>query len=109
MATSGGTYSGSAEQRATRSVAEYEHELSGWVMFAGMMLAIVGIVNVVYGIAAISNANFYAADTHFVISNLNTWGWVMLILGVVQVAAACSLFLDGAWASRPRGSTRSPR
>jgi hypothetical protein len=64
----------------------------GWLTFAGVMLMIVGIMNFIGGIAAIDNANFYVADAQFVFSDLNTWGWVILITGVVQVLAALGIW-----------------
>ena len=65
---------------------------SGWVTFAGIMLLIVGVLNVIYGIAAIGDSKFFVHDTKYILSNLNTWGWVTLILGVLQVIAAFSLW-----------------
>jgi hypothetical protein len=80
---------------ATGSVSDaYEEEGgAGWVVFAGVMLMIVGAMNVIYGIAAIDNANFYVQDVNYVISDLNTWGWVLLIVGAIQ----CLIAL-GVWA-----------
>jgi hypothetical protein len=49
-------------------------------------------LNVIYGIAAISNAHFYAANTTYVFSGLHTWGWVTVILGIIGVIAGFSLF-----------------
>jgi hypothetical protein len=68
---------------------------SGWVTFAGVLLLIAGLLNVIYGIAAIDDANFFVENERFIFSNLNTWGWVTLILGVLQVFAALSLFGGG--------------
>jgi hypothetical protein len=67
----------------------------GWVVFAGVMLLIVGVMNIIYGIAAIDNANFYVQDTKFVISDLNTWGWILVVAGVVQFIAAFSIWRGG--------------
>jgi hypothetical protein len=90
--------------RSTRSTAPAqtalpgEHEEgSGWVSFAGVMIAIVGIMNVIYGIAAIDSANFYVNNARYVFSDLNTWGWVMLCLGVLQVAASVSILGGTSW------------
>ena len=68
---------------------------SGWVTFAGVMLLLVGVLNVIYGIAAIGDANFFINDTHFILSNLSTWGWVTLVIGVFQFFAAFSLWSGG--------------
>jgi hypothetical protein len=68
---------------------------SGWVTFAGVMLFIVGVLNVIYGIAAIGDSTFFVQDQKYIISNLNTWGWVTLILGLFQFFAAFSLWSGG--------------
>jgi hypothetical protein len=65
---------------------------AGWVTFAGVLLLIGGVLNVVYGIAAIGDSSFFVNDQKYIISNLNTWGWVTLILGVIQLFAAFSLW-----------------
>jgi hypothetical protein len=68
---------------------------SGWVTFAGVMLLIVGILNVIYGIAAIGDSKFFVAGAKYIFSNLNTWGWITLIIGVLQLFAAFSLWSGG--------------
>jgi hypothetical protein len=60
-----------------------------------VLLMISSILNIIYGIAAISESHFFVAETHFILSGLNTWGWVTLILGVAQILAAGSLFVGG--------------
>jgi hypothetical protein len=68
---------------------------SGWVTFAGVMLFVVGVLNVIYGIAAIGDSSFFVQDQKYILSNLNTWGWVTLIIGVIQLFAAFSLWSGG--------------
>jgi hypothetical protein len=68
---------------------------SGWVTFAGVMLFLVGVLNVIYGIAAIADSSFFVQDQKYILSNLNTWGWVMLIIGLLQLFAAFSLWSGG--------------
>jgi hypothetical protein len=64
----------------------------GRAMFAAILLVIAGTLNVIYGIAAISDANFYtSAGDHYVFSNLHTWGWITLILGIFQFTGGLSL------------------
>jgi hypothetical protein len=70
----------------------YESRLGhGWITFAAIVLAIVGTMNVIGGIAAIDDANFYVADAQFVISDLSTWGWALAITGAVQLLAVVGL------------------
>jgi hypothetical protein len=68
---------------------------SGWVTFAGVMLFILGVLNVIYGIAAIGDSRFFIQDQKYILSNLNTWGWVSLIIGALQLFAAFSLWSGG--------------
>ena len=70
---------------------------SGWLLFAGIMIVMVGVLNIIYGIAAIDNANFFIANQKFIISDLSTWGWVTLILGALQVLAAFSIWSGGGY------------
>ena len=63
----------------------------GWVDFAAIMLGLAGIWNVLSGILAIADSRVYVADETFVFSDLNTWGWIMLILGTLQLLAAVAV------------------
>ena len=72
-------------------------EGSGWVLFAGIMLMIIGVLNAIYGIAAIDKSSFFVANTQFILSGLNTWGWVLLIIGVLQLVAAFSVWRGGSF------------
>lgn len=95
---SGPAYVTSDGPSAARAQAapDYRYEEAtgyGWVVFAGTMLMIVGILNVIYGIAAIDNSKFFVNGAKYVISDLNTWGWVVLITGALQVLTAL-----GVWA-----------
>ena len=64
----------------------------GSALFVGILLLIVGTLNVFYGIAAVANSSFYVADERFVFGDLHTWGWITIVLGVIQFTAAFSLF-----------------
>jgi len=64
----------------------------GWITFAGVMIVIVATLNIIDGIAAISNSKFYVGDAKYVVSDLNTWGWVILAIGCIQVLAAFGIW-----------------
>jgi hypothetical protein len=70
-------------------------ERSGWVTFAAVLLVIGGVLNIIYGIAAVGDSRFFVNDQKYILSNLHTWGWVTLVLGVIQLTAAFSLFGGG--------------
>ena len=69
--------------------------ISGWWVFAGVLLLIAGVLNIVYGIAAIGDSKFFTENATFIISGLHTWGWISLIIGVLELIAAFSLFSGG--------------
>ena len=69
--------------------------VTGWWYFAGILLFLAGVLDVIYGIAAIGNSKFFTANATYIFSNLNTWGWVSLLIGVLQLFAAFSLFSGG--------------
>ena len=64
---------------------------AGRVVFAAVLLVLIGVINIIYGIGALDNANYFANDTRFVLSNLNTLGWVLILLGVIQLTGGFSL------------------
>ena len=59
--------------------------------FAGFLLLIAGTINIIYGIGALDDARIYVNDTRFIFTNLNTMGWALIILGVVQLTGGFSL------------------
>ena len=81
--------------RSAGPTAYQEQSGEGWLLFAGIMVVIVGVLNVIYGIAAIGNSSFFVNDQKYILSNLNTWGWVTLILGALQILAAFSIWRGG--------------
>jgi hypothetical protein len=60
----------------------------GLVLFASILLVIVGVFNVIQGIAAIAHSHVFVANAHYVFANLRAWGWITLILGALQLLAA---------------------
>lgn len=69
----------------------------GSALFVGILLMVAGILNIIYGIAAVGNANFFGSETQFVFSSLHTWGWITIILGIIQLTASFSLFAGGVY------------
>ena len=70
---------------------------AGRVVFAAMLLLIVGTINIIYGIGALDDANIFVNDTRFILDDLNTLGWVLIILGVIQLTGGFSLFGGGTY------------
>jgi hypothetical protein len=67
----------------------------GRALFVAILLVIAGVLNLIYGFGAIGNATFFTANASYVFANLHTWGWITVILGVIQLTAGISLFGGG--------------
>ena len=66
----------------------------GWVLFAGVILAMLATLNFIDGIAAVSNSKFYVANAEFVFSNLNTWGWILIVVAAIQAFVVVGIVLE---------------
>jgi hypothetical protein len=73
-------------------------EGSGLLMFAVAMMALAGTWAVIEGIAAIASSKVYVANSTFVFSDLKTWGWIVLLLGVLLLLAAFTVFTGSQFA-----------
>ena len=70
---------------------------AGSAVFAAILLVVAGTLNIIYGFGALDDANVFVNDTRLIFSNLNTLGWVLIILGVIQLTAGFSLFGGGTY------------
>ena len=71
----------------------------GLVLFAAILLLVIGCFNLIYGIAAIANSHVFTPHAHYVFGDLRTWGWITLIFGCLQLLAAAGV-LAGSQAAR---------
>ena len=65
----------------------------GLIIFASVMLAVIGFFNLLDGIAAIAKSHVFIGNAHYVVGDLRLWGWVMTVFGAVQLLAVL-----GVWA-----------
>jgi len=63
----------------------------GLVLFGSILLVVIGCFNLINGIAAIAQSHVFVANAHFVFSNQRTWGWITLIIGILQLLAAAGV------------------
>ncbi len=80
---------------------------TGRALFVAILLLIAGTLNIIYGFGAIGNAHFFTANTSYVFANLHTWGWITVILGLIQLTAGFSLLAGNAY-GRVIGSSARP-
>jgi hypothetical protein len=64
---------------------------AGRVVFAAVLLLIAGTLNIIYGFGALDDANIFVNDTRYILDDLNTLGWVLIVLGVIQLIGGFSL------------------
>jgi hypothetical protein len=85
----------SATMKSTRSAGGgyAEGRGLGMIIFAAVMVAVIGFFNLLDGIAAIANSHIFIGNAHYVVGDLRLWGWVMTIFGVMQLLA-----VFGVWA-----------
>jgi hypothetical protein len=63
---------------------------AGWVVFAGVMLAVVGLFKALEGLTALFDEDFFIVRSADLVVSIDytVWGWVHLLLGVVSMVAA---------------------
>ena len=69
----------------------------GWIVYAGIMLLIVGVKLFMDGLWALDRADTVVDDLYYS-DDLGTWGWIWLISGIVVFAAGVSVFSRKEWA-----------
>jgi hypothetical protein len=73
----------------------------GWLTFAGVMLLIVGFFNVILGIAMIAEDQIYVTGPEqdvVLVGDVSTWGWVVLIIGGLEVLSGFGVMTRNQWA-----------
>jgi hypothetical protein len=84
---------------ATQQGYDYaDEEGLGWLGFAGIMLILGGTLGFIDGLVAVSKSSFYVAGAHYVFSDLNTWGWIVMIVGGITILAGFGVFTGSQWA-----------
>ncbi len=68
-------------------MAAQRHSSHGWATFVAVYLMIAGVLNVIWGIAALENKAYFTSEG-LLWSTLNTWGWVAIVVGAIQLVGA---------------------
>ncbi|MBO0813872.1 MAG: hypothetical protein J2P30_01765 [Actinobacteria bacterium] len=63
----------------------------GTIIFASVLLLVLGFFNLIDGIVAITRSHVFVASAHYVIGDLRSWGWTVLIIGVLQLLVAAGV------------------
>lgn len=71
----------------------------GWVYFAGFMAMVLGGLQVIDGLTAIFKKSYFVVtQTHILVFDYRSWGWISLILGIIIFMAGYELFRGAVWA-----------
>ncbi len=77
-------------------------DMTGWagmVIFAGTLLLLVGGFNVIYGLVALFKDQVLAVTKAGLVAfDITTWGWITLIIGIIQIVVGFGLFGGRTWA-----------
>ena len=69
----------------------------GWRAFAAVLLAIAGVLNFILGLAAISGSDFFVQGSDFIVNGLHSWGWIIMLTGLIQFFTAFAIWGETAW------------
>jgi hypothetical protein len=68
-----------------------ERHGAGWIAFAGVMFVIVGTFNVIAGVAALADDDYFKAN-ELLFGDLSFWGWSWITLGASQILTSYLIF-----------------
>jgi len=72
---------------------------AGWVAFAGMLLMVIGGLNMLQGLTAIIRDQYYVhGDNGSLVIDVSQWGWIMLIWGAIMAFVGYGLLSGASWA-----------
>src|SRR5690349_2625974 len=98
MTTSG---TPAATPQPSHEMVHWEYDSSaegqGFVSFAAVLIGLAAVLNTINGIAAIGKSKYFVRDANFVFGDLKTWGWVVLVLGIVQFFAVAAIWRGASW------------
>jgi hypothetical protein len=82
-----------------RSAVQPSGAWAGWVAFAGIMLALIGFFDILQGITALTNDEYFVVrGGDLLVFDFTTWGWILLIWGVLLILAGFGLIAGRGWA-----------
>jgi hypothetical protein len=78
--------------------------LSGWAIggltFAAVMMAMIGLFQIIAGLVAIFDDDFYVVTQNYTFDlDTSAWGWIHLLLGILLVLASYGLYSGATWAA----------
>jgi len=73
--------------------------MAGWIVFAAVIMLIVGVLDFFEGLIAIIRDNYFVVHgNQLIVFDTTKWGWITLIWGIVLVIAGFGLWTGAGWA-----------
>jgi hypothetical protein len=100
---------GPTTARPTRPAGDYEYQApptgptsawTGWVTFAGIVLALVGVVHLLSGLVALLDPEDYLVTSTGLVLQLDytAWGWIHLVFGAAGLLTGIGVLNRRSWA-----------
>ena len=72
---------------------------AGWIRFAGILMLIIGSIDFFEGLIAVIRSEYYVfTPNQILIFDTTTWGWIMMLWGIIVLAAGIGLSTGATWA-----------
>ena len=72
---------------------------SGWIAFAGWLMLIIGSLDFFEGLIAVIRGQYYVLTANqIIVFDVRTWGWIMLVWGIIVLLAGLGLLSGSGWA-----------
>src|SRR6266496_3863025 len=69
----------------------------GALVFAASMVLVLGLLNLFYAISVIAGSKIFITHAAWLVGDARPWGWLMLIVALIQLSAPVSILLGGRW------------
>jgi hypothetical protein len=98
-AVHGTAAAGTGAPRVAHARVEPRSMWVGWVYFGGTMMVLLGSFNIIEGIVALFNDEYYVPTTQgLLVFDLTAWGWIHLIIGAIAIGVGAGVLAGATWA-----------
>jgi hypothetical protein len=81
------------------SISRHPQHTTGWLTFAGTLAMMIGAFNIIDGLVALFNDQYYlVGENRIMVFDFTAWGWFWLVLGAVQIAVGAGIIAGQMWA-----------
>ena len=70
----------------------------GLLIFSGLAILLLGGLNLFYGIAVLAGSDIFITEAAWLVGNVEPWGWLMVIIGLIQIPAGIAIMRGSDWA-----------